>query len=47
LGLVRWDDQIEDRVVWTSLVPERLHRLKLGMPLSEFGDLPAAIPHGS
>ena len=47
LGLVRWADQIEDRLVWTGLVPERLHRLRLGMPLSEFGDLPGAIPHGS
>jgi polynucleotide 5'-hydroxyl-kinase GRC3/NOL9 len=46
LGLVRWADQVEHRVVWTGLAPERLHRLRLGMPVSEFGDLPGAIPHG-
>jgi polynucleotide 5'-hydroxyl-kinase GRC3/NOL9 len=43
LGLVRWTDRVEHRVVWTGLAPQRLHRIRLGMPLAEFGNLCGAI----
>jgi polynucleotide 5'-hydroxyl-kinase GRC3/NOL9 len=47
LGLVRWAMEGECHQIWTALAPEGRHRLRLGMPLSEFGDLPGAFPQGS
>jgi polynucleotide 5'-hydroxyl-kinase GRC3/NOL9 len=47
VGLVRWPDQVERRVLWTGLAPERLRRLRIGMPLAEFGRLPGKILQGS
>ena len=47
LGLALWAEEVERHEVRTGLALERLHRLRLGMPLSEFGDLPGASAKGS
>jgi hypothetical protein len=45
LGLVRRADPVDHCVVWTGLAPKRVRRLRLGMPLSEFGDLTGLLSH--
>ena len=45
LGLVRWPGHEERQQVWTGLAPTNLVRLRLGIPLADFGDVPGAFNH--
>jgi len=40
VGLVRWAEDDERQQVWTGIAPLNLARLRLGMPLADFGDVP-------
>lgn len=40
LGLVRWTDYADRREVWAGPAPWNVARLRLGMPLAEFGEVP-------
>ncbi len=40
LGLVWWFDYLERQEVWTGLVGFQPHRIRVGMKLAEFGEVP-------